>query len=1140
VIPVEPGQTGKKLSISLEDTEITLWEWDIVNNQLSLEGAHIELPGRDPKKLNPEDPLLLDGVHPDDLSPNVLTLRDLASGKLDYYETEFRAQDKNGLYIWYYARGKVLARDSQGKPVLAGGMVMDISSRYKGIGHKLEEERKLEFIYKNINEPVLLVKLKDGKAVAFADCNDALARLLGISQEKLQGVSPETFFVEKAGWTPAQINDVIEGRQQLMEMTLPGRGTLIVELKTYNYSHGADDLLIMIISDRTENLLYREKLERSEARFESLFRFASMGIGMLEPDGRIMLANSAFKKVLPEYDQDNEAQMIFDLIPEMKDNLEECFRDIRQGNQFHCTFTPRIINGHKKVWYSITVSAVLGKNKNIDFIIFTLRDITGQKEMEISLKESENLYRTLIEAAEDRIGLFSMDRKPIFMNNAFANILGYSVEEYMQVDEMLQLHPDDRSMLERRQEEFYRKGEMTNEYRIRHKDGHYLCMFSKMVIIKGEGDEEDRILSIVRDVTERQHTIQKLRQSEHRFRQLIAALPDTILQVDKSGIVIDYHFAASNPMKPSRRDVRGKHLEEIFSGTVVDQILSDIDQVLSKEEPAFLEYEYVDGEDTGYFEIRTIYFNEQEVLLIIHDNTYRHLSEVAVRESESKYRALVEAADDRIALYDILGTRILTNSAYHLQLGYSAEEYEKIPFGALLHPDDRFLFKGKGMPLHLIGKDKQIVLEYRMEHKNGYFLDMMAKIVPVSDMDGIISGYLEIVRDITPLKKVEQQLRIAKEKAEESDLLKSAFLANMSHEIRTPMNSIVGFANLLTNPLLENTLREEYVKRINRNSEQLLALISDIIDLAKIESGQLTIVKSRVVINQVMMELHVQFKQELQRLDKGQIKLILENNEQQEDIIVQTDYVRLTQILQNLLNNAIKFTQEGTIRFGYRIVSDSQLLLYVADSGIGIARENYEIIFDQFRQVDGSQTRKFGGTGLGLAICRNLVGLMGGRIWVESELSKGSIFYIELPGGNQGITLKRVTQDKELPEEPDYKKLSIIVVDDNLDTQVLFMSIFKDMGLSPAVAGSSGDLLSLINSGIKPDLILLDIQLPDISGEMILPRIRDLVPAAKVVAQSAFALAEEKDHFLRAGFDAYIAKPFDKEALKGVMAKLFT
>jgi signal transduction histidine kinase len=217
----------------------------------------------------------------------------------------------------------------------------------------------------------------------------------------------------------------------------------------------------------------------------------------------------------------------------------------------------------------------------------------------------------------------------------------------------------------------------------------------------------------------------------------------------------------------------------------------------------------------------------------------------------------------------------------------------------------------------------------------------------------------------------------------------------MSHEIRTPMNSIIGFSNLLSDENVDEASRKEYILRINRNSEQLLTLISDIIDLAKIESNQLSVSYSNVILENVFTDLMSYGQHLLKEKHKDNVILSYDPDPDQLNLNIESDLVRLTQILQNLLNNAIKFTQSGEIVIGYRVVDDTAIRLFVKDTGVGIDRKDFKIIFDQFRQIDGSDVRKFGGTGLGLAICRNLAHLLCGEIHIDSELGKGAIFNVE-------------------------------------------------------------------------------------------------------------------------------------------------
>ncbi|NTW45095.1 MAG: PAS domain S-box protein [Anaerolineaceae bacterium] len=277
--------------------------------------------------------------------------------------------------------------------------------------------------------------------------------------------------------------------------------------------------------------------------------------------------------------------------------------------------------------------------------------------------------------------------------------------------------------------------------------------------------------------------------------------------------------------------------------------------------------------------------------------------------------------------------------------------------------------------------------------KNGDLYWEKVAISPIFNGEGVITNFVAIKEDITERIKMLEELVTAKQKAEESDRLKSAFLANMSHEIRTPLNSIIGFSDLLNDPDFDEEEKSKFSRSIVDSGNNLLLIINDILDLSMIESGQLQIRKEQFSVKKFLLNLESEFK--TKAIDKGvdlHVKIPLRNN----DIVIENDVNRTKQVFTNLIINALKFTNKGFVEIGY-IIRANCIQFFVKDTGIGIASDNFQAIFDRFRQVEINQTRNYGGNGLGLAISKNLVEIMGGRIWVESELGKGSIFNFTLP-----------------------------------------------------------------------------------------------------------------------------------------------
>ena len=356
-----------------------------------------------------------------------------------------------------------------------------------------------------------------------------------------------------------------------------------------------------------------------------------------------------------------------------------------------------------------------------------------------------------------------------------------------------------------------------------------------------------------------------------------------------------------------------------------------------------------------------------------------------------KLTRAVEQSPDSILITNTNGDIEYINPAVLKISGYSADE--------LIGQNPR-IFKSGETPKsmykalwHTITKGNVWEGEFQNKKKCGDLFWEAATISPVTDKNGKITHYLAIRKDITEQKRMTQELIEAKEHAEESDRLKSAFLANMSHEIRTPLNSIIGFSDLLNDPNFDEEQKAEFTKTIINNGNSLLVIISDILDLSMIAAGQMKIKNERFSIQKLLEDLENEFK--LKACDKG-IEFRMEIPSECAEVIIENDKYRIRQILVNLIGNALKFTSHGFVEMGFSI-TENRIQFHVKDTGIGIASKYLQAIFDRFRQVETSKTRRYGGNGLGLVISKNLAELCGGRLWVESELGKGSTFYFTLP-----------------------------------------------------------------------------------------------------------------------------------------------
>jgi len=289
------------------------------------------------------------------------------------------------------------------------------------------------------------------------------------------------------------------------------------------------------------------------------------------------------------------------------------------------------------------------------------------------------------------------------------------------------------------------------------------------------------------------------------------------------------------------------------------------------------------------------------------------------------------------------------------------------------------------------------IVEGEIHSTNGIKKNVEIRVLPEPDGLSKEPHLVLLIRDVTVKKETERKLIQAKLKAEESDALKSAFLANMSHEIRTPLNAIVGFSQIILDENLNPEEQKQFFGYIQQNSDQLLGLVNDIIDLSKLESNQLVIHESLADLNQIVNEMKEIAENEKRNREKEHLLLFVDKGLPDDELLIIVDHFRLKQLLTNLLVNAIKFTPKGYIQFGYRLKDNQNLLFFVRDTGIGIPPNKQEEVFHYFHQLDNSLNRANTGTGLGLAICKRLVELMGGNIWLQSEPGKGTTFFFTIP-----------------------------------------------------------------------------------------------------------------------------------------------
>ncbi len=530
---------------------------------------------------------------------------------------------------------------------------------------------------------------------------------------------------------------------------------------------------------------------------------------------------------------------------------------------------------------------------------------------------------------------------------------------------------------------------------------------------------------------------------------------------------------------------------------------------------------------------------------------------VELKKREIQLDSLIESIPDLIWLKNPDGVYILVNDKMESFFGEKREniigstDYDLLnkELADFFYEDDR----------RVIETNIPSVYEEEITYPNDGHIENVELIkTPMYDQEGKLVGVLGIARNITKrtqvlmelehykenlekiVKKRTSQLEKEKERAEIADRAKSDFLANMSHELRTPLNAVIGFSELLSS-IMDDSKQKSYVHSIKVAGKSLLTLINDILDLSKIETGMLELKPDLVNMKKILTEIEHIFKS---KAEKKGIRFLTEINKNTPSIII-IDEVRVRQILLNLVGNAEKFTEKGFIKISVFNLSDNMeknqfdLAITVEDSGIGIANESFDRIFEVFKQDEELNTKKFGGTGLGLAICKKLIDAMGGEITVKSTLGKGSIFKVffkNIPIPSDNIEIEDIDVSHNL-DNTTFKDATILVVEDNEISRNMMKEMLPKIGFKVLTAENGKIALDLVNLN-HPDLILMDIRMPIMDGIEAITAIRSNPVTSKipVIALTASTSSNNKEKLIKKGFDDYLGKPFKVNELISILS----
>ena len=752
-------------------------------------------------------------------------------------------------------------------------------------------------------------------------------------------------------------------------------------------------------------------------------------------------------------------------------------------------------------------------------------------QMEKELREKDVIYGSVVEELQEGLLITNPDTEIIFANPRMEALSGYQLSELLHKKAYkILLHKEKWPFIEEKIAK--RKAGVTEKYEIEQirKDGSVWWSQINASPYYDEQGKQIGIIALITDITEQKNSKDQLKKSEQNHRILFHQNPHPMLIFDPETLEImavndttieKYGYAREELLQMTIKDLRPK--EEI-SFLMKNLHSEQVTRSIHRLKDGTIIYVDITAKDITYS-------NRSARLVLIQDVTARIEAEDELSRINSRIQALLQNMQAGILLEDPERKVVLANPVFCDMFGIplSPEEFIGVdcrPFAEI----SKGYFKNADTfvgEINDILTARNIIVGEELELTDGRVFER--DYIPVFSEDQYL-GHLWQYRDVTNKKKAEKILIKARQKAEESAQAKELFLANMSHEIRTPLNAIMGMQRLLEKTSLTDK-QNKYLQAIGVSADNLLVIINDILDISKIESGKLEL--EQVAFDLPKMIRHLVFTLNYKAEEKG-IGLFAEIDPDMHDFVV-GDSVRLNQILLNLVNNAIKFTDIGKVRIIAKVTAQDEntqsIDFQVIDTGKGIKKENLEAIFESFNQEDASITRKYGGTGLGLAIGKQLVGLFGGTLQVESEFGVGTTFSFSL-------TFEKGTPQETVPEHETTKNYTqklfekrILLAEDNQMNQFLATTILEEWGVIVEVAENGKEALEKFSEG-KYDLILMDMQMPLMDGveatRLIRQRLNSSIP---IIALTANAIKGDRQRCLEAGMNDYLTKPFAQNDL---------
>ncbi len=1007
-------------------------------------------------------------------------------------------------------------------------------------GHRISEEDKFRSLFENVREGIYQ-STPDGRILT---ANPALVEMLGYnSAEELKSLNIEKDLYVNPDERKSQIETLL-GTKMDSDIELLLRRKDGMHITVLEHSHPVFDEKGKVIyfegtlTDITRRKQTEMALRESEAKYQSLLETMQDGISLFDETGKMHYFNQRKKRMLG-YESDDELfniSVFFLIHPDDRELAKKYFEELTEKGTVSIPELRVLRKDGSFFWAEFSTTVINNSEGGLNLFMDTMRDITSRKRDADLLRDSAESYKALFNSITNAMYILDLKGKFINVNEGAVQMYGYENEEFTgQTPEFLSApgKNDLHAVMEMIREASTGRPQRF-EFWGRKKNGEIFPKEVSLFSTKYFGEEA--IIAIGVDITERKMVDEELKQHSEHLQKIIDLVPSYIFAKDINGRFLLTNKALADVFGLQPGEIMGKTDEEYGATPAQAEVYRQADrEVIESGEPVKIPEEQVLRKDhsLGWFQtVKIPYMHPGHkmpaILGVATDITERKETEDELRRSGERFRKLFESHSAVKLIIDPAdGAIVDANRAAADFYGWPPEKLRQMRIQEInTQPGDEVAGRIKKVMDH---GNLRFEASHRLADGSLREVEVFTSRVEIDGKELLHS----IIHDITEKRKILSDLIAAKEKAEESDRLKTAFLHNISHEIRTPMNAIVGFTSLLDSPTLSEDTRKQYIDVVYQSSTQLLSIISDIVDISNIETGLIRLAIAETNINKLLVNAFDLYS--LQAKQK-KLRFSFTTSLTDQQAFVMTDSTKILQILSNLVNNAIKFTQRGSVTFGYTL-KNKELEFFVSDTGLGIPEDKFSRIFERFYQIDDPNILKTVGTGLGLSISKGYVELLGGKIWLTSLPGTGTTFfftvpYVESKAGNSPVDIPESRRSKLiLPGK------TILVAEDDDVNFILMRELLSGVDATIIRAVNGEEAVKHCDNNKPPDLILMDIKMPIMDGYRAAEIIRQMRPDVPIVAVTAYAHASESEKAMAAGFNGYISKPVDRSQLLSLISR---